>query len=208
MDIMGEQVYLRKMTVEDTDRVVAWRNAPHVMEQFIYRTPLTRETHLEWIRTKVETGAVEQFIICIRKSGREIGSFYLRDIDREEGTAELGIFIGERDALGKGYGTEAVRLGVLYGFSSLELQRIILRVFSDNAKAVRNYEKNGFVRIQDRVETVERDGRERTVIFMQIEKEELDQKLEKGQHRKLWHKAGKYGEQGRSAGEKGEDSLS
>lgn len=175
MDIMGEQVYLRKMTVEDTDRVVAWRNAPHVMEQFIYRTPLTRETHLEWIRTKVEAGVVEQFIICIRESGREIGSFYLRDIDREEGTAELGIFIGERDALGKGYGTEAVRLGVLYGFSSLGLQRIILRVFSDNEKAVRNYEKNGFVRIKDRVETVAPDGRERTVIFMQIKKEEPDQ---------------------------------
>lgn len=174
MDMRGEQIYLRKMTVEDTDQVVAWRNAPHVMEQFIYRTPLTRETHLEWIRTKVNAGEVEQFIICIRESGREIGSFYLRDINREEGTAELGIFIGEQDALGKGYGTEAVRLGVLYGFQSLGLKRIILRVFSDNEKAVHNYEKNGFVRMKDRVETVVRDGRERTVIFMMKEKEAVN----------------------------------
>ncbi len=169
MDIVGEQVYLRKMTVEDTDQVIAWRNAPHVMSQFIYRTPLTRETHLEWIRTKVDTGEVRQFIICVRENDRGIGSFYLRDIDPVKRTAELGIFIGEQDALGKGYGTEAVRLGVLYGFQSLGLERIILRVYADNEKAIRNYEKNGFVRITDRVETVVRDGGERTVIFMQKE---------------------------------------
>lgn len=171
MDMNGEKVYLRKMTVEDTDQVVAWRNSSHVMEQFIYRTPLTRETHLEWIRTKIDTGKVQQFIICLCEDHREIGSFYLRDIDREERTAELGIFIGEQDALGKGYGTEAVRLGVLYGFESLGLERIVLRVFCDNEKAVRNYEKNGFVRIRDRAETVVRDGCERKVIFMQKEKE-------------------------------------
>lgn len=173
-DMVGEKIYLRKMTIEDTDQVVAWRNAPHVMEQFIYRTPLTRETHLEWIRTKVDTGKVRQFIICIKKNNREIGSFYLRDINREEGSAELGIFIGERDALGKGYGTEAVRLGALYGFQSLGLERIILRVFSDNEKAVRDYEKNGFVRIEDRGEKVIRDGRERQVVFMQKKRESVN----------------------------------
>lgn len=170
MDIVGERIYLRKMEIEDTDQVIAWRNAPHVMGQFIYRTPLTRETHLEWIKTKVETGEVQQFIICIRENDRGIGSFYFRDIDREKRTAELGIFIGEPDALGKGYGTEAVRLGVLYGFQSLELERISLRVFQDNEKAVRNYEANGFVQMKDRVETIVRDGRDRTVIFMQKEK--------------------------------------
>lgn len=170
MDIVGDRIYLRKMRIEDTDQVVAWRNAPHVMEQFIYRTPLTRETHLEWIKTKVETGAVQQFIICIRENDRGIGSFYFRDIDREKRTAELGIFIGEQDALGKGYGTEAVRLGVLYGFQSLELERIILRVFQSNEKAIRNYEANGFVQMKDRAETIVRDGRNRTVIFMKKEK--------------------------------------
>ena len=171
MDIVGERIYLRKMMIEDTDQVIAWRNAPHVMEQFIYRTPLTRETHLEWIRTKVDTGKVQQFIICVKENDRGIGSFYLRDIDLKMRTAELGIFIGEQDVLGKGYGTEAVRLGVSYGFETLHLERIILRVYQDNIKAIRNYEKNGFALIKDRTETVERDGCSRTVIFMQKEKE-------------------------------------
>lgn len=171
MNIMGERIYLRKMKIEDTDQVIAWRNAPHVMEQFIYRTPLTRETHLEWIRTKVDTGKVQQFIICIKENDRGIGSFYLRDIDLEMRTAELGIFIGEQDALGKGYGTEAVRLGVSYGFRELHLERIILRVYQDNINAVCNYEKNGFVLMKDRSETIVRDGCDRTVIFMQKEKE-------------------------------------
>ena len=100
---MAEQclVRLRQMTVEDTEKIVAWRNKEFVRRNFIYQELFTKEGHLTWIREQVETGHVVQFVICL-SDGRQIGSVYLRDIDREAGTAEYGIFIGEEDALGRG----------------------------------------------------------------------------------------------------------
>ena len=104
---MGNDIHLRLMTLEDTDRIVTWRNQDFVRKNFIYQELFTREGHLAWIRDNVETGYVVQFIICL-SDGRVIGSVYFRDIDREAGTAGDGSCIGEKDPLCCGYGTAAV----------------------------------------------------------------------------------------------------
>ena len=52
----GAGIYLRLMTREDTDRIVAWRNSDAVRKNFIYQALFTRESHENWIRTHVETG--------------------------------------------------------------------------------------------------------------------------------------------------------
>lgn len=48
----GSQIYLRQITVEDTDIVLKWRNDPQVVKNFIYRKPISREEHLDWIIIK------------------------------------------------------------------------------------------------------------------------------------------------------------
>lgn len=143
--IQGEKVRLRRMTGEDTDRIVAWRNNPRVRNNFIYQKPFTREGHENWIRTMVETGRVVQFIIEKMPEGQPVGSVYFRDIDRESRKAEYGIFIGEDDATGLGLGSETAVLAVRYGFEKLGLHKIFLRAFADNIGAIKSYEKAGFV---------------------------------------------------------------
>ena len=54
---MKHPVSIRPITEADTDKIVKWRNAPSVMEHFIYRTTLTREDHLNWFHNRVQTGA-------------------------------------------------------------------------------------------------------------------------------------------------------
>lgn len=61
------------------------------------------------MRDKVAAGEVVQFILCETAGDRPVGSVYFRDIDTENKKAEYGIFIGEEDAAGKGYGTLAAR---------------------------------------------------------------------------------------------------
>src|SRR5690606_35727569 len=68
-------------------------------------------------------------------------------IDARRGTAEYGIVIGEKDAWGKGYGTEATRLMLAYGFDVLGLQNIMLRVYANNPAGVRAYERAGFRKV-------------------------------------------------------------
>jgi RimJ/RimL family protein N-acetyltransferase len=64
--------------------------------------------------------------------------------DWAHGDAWMGIAIGERDYWSKGYGTDATRLIVQYGFLELNLHRISLALNSYNPRARRAYEKAGF----------------------------------------------------------------
>lgn len=142
--IKGHDIYLRPMEEADTDLIVKWRNTDFVRRNFIYRKEFTREGHLNWIETMVNTGRVIQFIIC---TGEDVpvGSVYLRDIDHEHSKAEYGIFIGEKDAMSRGYGTQAAELMKEYSFQVLGLHKLMLRVLAENQRARRSYEKAGFV---------------------------------------------------------------
>lgn len=142
---MDYQIYLRPMTEEDTDRIVAWRNQPSVKNYFIYQADFTREGHLHWLHEVVEKGHACQMIICDKAEDTPLGSVYIRDIDRTHHKGEYGIFIGEEAARGRGIGTEAAKLMLAYGFEELGLHRIYLRVLADNKQAIRSYEKAGFV---------------------------------------------------------------
>ena len=139
-------IYLRLMTYEDTENIVNWRNSDAVRKNFIYQALFTRESHENWIRTMVETGKVVQMIICENDTDRPVGSVYIRDIDKTHQKAEYGIFIGEPQARGKGYGTAAARLMIKYCFEKLKLHRLFLRVYAENIQAIRSYEKAGFVK--------------------------------------------------------------
>lgn len=163
-----EPVYLRDMTREDTDRIVDWRNRESVRRNFIYQELFTRESHENWIRTMVETGRVVQKIICERPDGRPVGSVYLRDIDHRHRKAEYGIFIGEEQARGKGYGTCAARLMLEYAFGELSLHRVFLRVYADNEPAIRSYEKAGFQREACLRDDVYIRGKYRDIVLMGI----------------------------------------
>lgn len=136
---------LRKITEDDTDNIIKWRNSEDVLKYFLDKRPLTAERHNEWYQNMILTGKVHQFIIVLDDE-REIGSVYLKNIDTVNSNAEFGIFIGEKCEKGKGYGTMATRLICDYAFRTLHLHKVYLRLLSDNQRAEKCYEKAGFVR--------------------------------------------------------------
>ncbi len=161
-------IYLRLMDWGDTDKIVAWRNSEAVRSRFLYREPFTRQGHENWIRSMIETGKVVQTIICDLETDYPLGSVYIRDIDRQNKKAEYGIFIGEESARGRGVGTAAARLMLRYCFQEEKLHRVFLRVLSDNARAIRSYEKAGFRREAYLRESVFLDGEYRDIVLMGI----------------------------------------
>ena len=165
-------VSLRNMTVEDTDNIIKWRNSPDVNINFIYRKPLTTEDHLSWIRNKVNTGEVVQFIIHSDNLNCDVGSVYLRDIDHNNRKAEFGIFIGESSARGHGIGRSAAKLILRYAFEELELNRVFLRVFARNEQAICSYKNAGFKYEGLFRQDVIVDGVKEDVVFMSILKED------------------------------------
>ena len=168
--IENENIYLRKMEYSDTERIVKWRNSDAVRNNFIYQELFTKKSHENWVRTMVETGKVDQLIICLKNPDGEneipVGSVYIRDIDRNHNKAEYGIFIGEEDARGKGIGSQAATLMLRYCFKELKLHRLFLRVFADNKQAIRSYEKAGFVQEAYLKDDVRIQGAYRDIVLM------------------------------------------
>jgi UDP-4-amino-4,6-dideoxy-N-acetyl-beta-L-altrosamine N-acetyltransferase len=146
MVIEGNNIYLRPITVEDTDMVLSWRNKKEVVENFIYRKPITREEHLNWLATKVDKGLVHQFIVCLNEYNRPVGSVYLQHFDEENKKAESGIFMGDESIKGKGIGTEAIVLLKNYAFETLGLHKLMARVLAYNAASLRLHEKAGYIK--------------------------------------------------------------
>lgn len=104
--------------------------------------PLTFEEEQAWYDGR--TGADASFTIYEIGTWRPIGSTSLMGVDFRHRTAEFGIVIGERDARGRGYGTETARLLLDYAFLALGLHNVMLRVAEYNLAGRRAYEKAGF----------------------------------------------------------------
>jgi RimJ/RimL family protein N-acetyltransferase len=101
-----------------------------------------------------------------------IGSTGLWLLRETQGDAWLGIFLGEREYWGKGYGTDAMRLIVNYGFGELNLSRITLGLHSYNERALKSYQKVGFT-LEGRVRGEGlRDGVRYDGLYMGILREE------------------------------------
>ena len=99
-------------------------------------------------------------------------ALYVRDIDMEHKKAEYGVFIGETDCYGKGYGTEAAELMCEYAFSYLGLHKLMLRVYAENERAIKSYEKAGFVKEAYLKDDVFVQGKYRDVVLMAMFHEE------------------------------------
>ena len=166
--IEGERIYLRPISMEDTENIVSWRNEGRVRKNFVYQEPFTKEGHEAWMRTKVETGSVVQFMIYEKETDRPVGSVYFRDIDQKNKKAEYGIFIGGADAAGKGIGTETARLAVAYARDVLKLHKLMLRVFADNGAAVKSYQNAGFVQEARLKDEFFQDGKYRDMLLMAV----------------------------------------
>ena len=120
-----------------------------------FKTPIGGEAAERWFESfQAQLGqSVFQFVICPLGSNEDIGSCGLRSIDRVNGNAELSIFM-LRGSWGRGLGTDAVNALCDFAFGELRMERIYLHVFDYNPRAIRSYEKSGFVQ-----EAVLRNGR-------------------------------------------------
>lgn len=94
--------------------------------------------------------------------------------------AWIGIGIGEREERGKGYGSEAMQLALRFGFGELELERMTLMLWADNLRALKSYQKAGFVIEGTTREEGLRDGRRWDGLVMGILRAEWLAKYGKG----------------------------
>ena len=128
----------------------------------------------EWREKDLDENSPDQFFFYIRtlEDDKLIGFVGLFGVAWIHGDAWVGIGIGERDAWGKGYGTDAMRLILKFAFTELNLHRVTLGVFAYNTRAIRSYEKAGFILEGTEREALHRDGSHADGLYMGILRED------------------------------------
>ena len=146
--IYGGRVRLRRIERSDLPRFASWLNDPEVRDGLAAFYPMSLAQEEAWFESNLKLEPASQpFALEARVGGADfahIGGLGFHQIDWRNRTGEVGIFIGEKALWGRGFGTEAMRALVAWGFQELNLHRVQLRVYEDNARAIRSYEKLGF----------------------------------------------------------------
>ncbi len=144
--LTGAKVRLRPPAESDLPLFVRWLNDPDVRFWLSISedAELTLESEREWLEEMRDDP--ERVCWTIETpEGWPAGNVDLREIDETHGRATLGIFIGEKEYWNRGLGSEALRRVLGYAFGELDLRRVQLLVDEDNGRAIRCYEKCGFV---------------------------------------------------------------
>jgi RimJ/RimL family protein N-acetyltransferase len=144
--LRGERVWLAATEKEDVVADGGWLSDAEIGHFLGVKSPISRDGATRFAEEFLAQAGKTIFPFNIRllADDRRIGAATLRGYDRENGSAEVAIFISDRRLLGQGLGTDALNCLVDFGFGELRLERIYLHVFDYNDRARRSYEKAGF----------------------------------------------------------------
>lgn len=145
--IYGERIRLRAIEREDVKKFFEWVNDPEVTFGLSLYLPMSMTDEERWFESIAQRAPNEKPLGIDLREGdgwRLIGNCTFFDVDAVARSGELGIMIGDKSMWNKGLGTETMTLLLRHGFETLNLNRVMLRVYSDNPRAVRTYEKAGF----------------------------------------------------------------
>lgn len=165
--ITGERLYLSPTNPDDAETYITWMNDKAVATNFgQYPSVVSSKANMKWL---FEPGSdMQRYAMVLIDGDIMIGSIALQNIDLLNRNAFLGIFIGEEAHRSKGYGAEAIRLLLHYGFNTLNLHSVMLSVTADNAAGMACYRKVGFQDAGRRREWVFHDGQYIDTLYMDI----------------------------------------
>lgn len=167
--LVGAKCYLSPCSPEDAEKWAEWFNDLEVtvpLGDEAY-TPSTLEGEKESIANLAGSNN-HVFTIVELEQDKPIGRCMLFNIDQVNRHAMLGIVIGEKSHWGKGYGQDAVRLLLAYGFDLLNLNSVMLGTFSFNQRALNCYRKLGFKEIGRRRQARIVGGKTYDVVLMDL----------------------------------------
>jgi RimJ/RimL family protein N-acetyltransferase len=140
--IPGEKVCLRSIGKKDLENLRRWRNANR--RYFFNAVFITSEMQQNWFKGYQQKENDLIFIIETLE-GKPVGTISLCHIKTAEKEGELGrMLIGDPESRHHGFGYDAARALIVWGFSTLGLEKIVLKVWGDNQPAIKLYEKLGF----------------------------------------------------------------
>lgn len=151
LKIIKGNLVLRSLTQEDLELIRYWRNREDIRDWFFSTKIITKEEQRNWYCDYLKN--LQDFVFLIDEVdifNRTIGTISLYNINQRLREAELGRFIiGDGDANGKGWGPKVVNMVCELAYKEFGLNRVFLKVFKCNLRAINVYEKSGFKSVKE-----------------------------------------------------------
>ncbi|HBT40371.1 MAG: GCN5-related N-acetyltransferase [Thermotoga sp. 50_1627] len=145
MVLRGERIILRPVELSDIDRLLNI-NDEEVRQYLLSVFPLNKIREEEWVKNLYTGQRDIVFAIAMAETNQLVGTTGLHSIDWVNRCAEFGIAVTDKSYWNSGLGTQATQLTLRYAFEYLNMNRVQLRVYEYNHRAIHVYEKCGFVR--------------------------------------------------------------
>ena len=171
----GDKKRLREYREEDIETVQKYINDPEVKKLLHAGVPYlyTLEDEKKWYENCSAQNDTYSFAIETLEEKKYIGGCGVNRVDWKNSVVDVGIFIGDKEYWGKGYGTDAMLVLVSFIFKQLNINKIKLQVFAFNERAIKSYKKCGF-RVEGVLrQEIYRDGKYHDDIVMGLLKDEF-----------------------------------
>lgn len=173
----GKKINLRGIEKEDyTERMYKWANDPEFNRYLSHGLRPTTVVMMERLYEELINKENVIFAIVGKKTEETIGLTGLHHFKWQIRSAEYTIHIGEKNFWGSGTAREATDFIIRYAFGTLNLKKIWLGVNEANIKAVKFFEKAGFVHEGKLRAEIFNENRYCNSIRMSILKEEYEEK--------------------------------
>ena len=169
--LIGSRVRLRAIERSEIPLLTGWFNDPEITQFIPLSWPMSIGDEERWFDQMLQRPPeLHPVMIDIHTNDGwlPIGDCGFNEVSWISRSAELGIVIGEKRFWSQGYGGDALRLLLRYGFNLLNLNRIFLEVYQNNLRAVRSYEKVGFVHEGRKREGIFKNGVYQDVLIMSV----------------------------------------
>nr|WP_317632255.1 GNAT family protein [uncultured Flavobacterium sp.] len=170
-------IYLQPLKPTDNSYFINWINDPEVIKYSLssFQKLNTTKQINQWFTNVLNDTKNVNLGIYLTLNSQCIGYAGLTNLSITNQSAEYFIFIGDKTTWGKGYGTEVTKQVLNYGFTKLNLNRIMLTVSKPNIGGVKAYLKAGFKQEGVFRQACFRDGKFHDKIIMSVLKSEYIQ---------------------------------
>ncbi len=170
--LKGRKVILRPLRKEtDLESALRWINDPEVTQYLSMFLPQSIVQESEWFDNLLKRQ--NDIILAIETlKGIFIGITGLHQINWKDRTVTHGVFIGEKEYWGKGYGTDANMALLNYAFNSLNLRKVCSSVISFNKRSLRYHLACGYKIVGKNRRQIFKNGRYYSMILLEVFKKD------------------------------------
>jgi len=144
--IRGEKVDLVAISMDYLPLYKKWISDPEATDMLgDTKFPISMEQERQWVEEQLSQREFARTFTVLTRKGEPIGNVGFNEINYQTRRAIIGILIGEKNFWDKGYGTDAMRTLMRFGFEELGMVKLELGVHSLNKRAIACYKKCGFV---------------------------------------------------------------